>query len=50
MCNNNIVCKVRIFKEVTQPFKVSSRLQQGDTLSPGLFNLLLERNGNDERK
>jgi len=38
-----MVCKIRIAKEETQPFKVTSGLRQGDTLSPGLFNLVLER-------
>lgn len=38
-----MVYKVRIAKEVTQPFKVMSGLRQGDTLSPGLFSLVLER-------
>lgn len=34
MCNNYMVCKARLAKEVTQPFKVMSGLRQRDTLSP----------------
>lgn len=37
-----MVCKVRITKKVTEPFKVTTGLRHGNTLSPGLFNLAFE--------
>lgn len=42
MCNNNIICKIRISKKITQPFKFTSELRKRNTLSPGLFNLVFE--------
>jgi len=43
MCNINTNFKVRFWQETSTQFKVQTGLHQGDTLSPMLFNIALEK-------
>jgi len=50
ICNSNTLCKVRWQGELSLHFEVKSGLKQGNTLSPILFNLALEKVVRDEWK
>jgi len=43
ICNSNTYCKVQYQGELSPQFEVQSGLKQGDSISPILFNLALEK-------
>jgi len=47
LCMENTQYTVRVDKTMSTPFTVNTGLKQGDTLSPILFNLVLEKVGRE---
>lgn len=42
-CKSSTICLMRFLGETSKKFEVRCGLKQGDTLSPALFNLALEK-------